>query len=162
MHQQGPSHAVSSWIWYLKYTRLESLHFTTADPFNALVYDLALKMSKHQLTVKWWQNMGFDVTKPIFGVSDKARLKPVSSATDTSWKIEISLQASLDMILSKKRIKKVLIRLREWAGWSAPLLFAHPQDRFSLDEAHIVPYFMYILVNILLNLCNNNDQTFYF
>ena len=27
--------------------------------------------------------------KSVFGVSDKMRLKPVSSATETSWKIEI-------------------------------------------------------------------------
>ena len=32
--------------------------------------------------------MGIHVIKPVFGVSDKARLKPVSSATETSWKIE--------------------------------------------------------------------------
>ena len=29
-------------------------------------------------------NMGRDARKPVFGVSDKARLKPVSSATETS------------------------------------------------------------------------------
>ena len=45
--------------------------------------------------------MDLDATKPVFGVSDKVRLKPVSSATETSWKIEISPVASLDMILSK-------------------------------------------------------------
>ena len=28
-------------------------------------------------------NMGLIATKPVFGVSDKARLKPVSSATET-------------------------------------------------------------------------------
>ena len=28
--------------------------------------------------------LGHDVTKPIFGVSDKASFKPVSSATETS------------------------------------------------------------------------------
>ena len=46
------------------------------------------------------------MTKPVFGVSDKARLKPVSSATQTSKKIEILPVASLDMILSKKQITK--------------------------------------------------------
>ena len=54
--------------------------------------------------------------KPVFGVPNKARLKPVSSASETSKKIEISLVASLDtctcMILFKKRITKALIRLR--------------------------------------------------
>ena len=33
-------------------------------------------------------DMGLNRTKPVFGVSDKARRKPVSSATETSLKIE--------------------------------------------------------------------------
>ena len=33
--------------------------------------------------------------KTVFVVSDRARFKPVSSATETSWKIEISPVASL-------------------------------------------------------------------
>ena len=53
-------------------------------------------------------------------------LKAVSSATETSWKTEISLVASLDMILFKKRKTKALIRLRGCADWSAPLLFTSP------------------------------------
>ena len=32
--------------------------------------------------------MGLVATKPVFGVSSKASFKPVSSATETSWKIE--------------------------------------------------------------------------
>ena len=39
------------------------------------------------------------------------------------------------MILSKKRITKAMISLRGCAGWSAPLLFANPKDRFSYIEA---------------------------
>ena len=39
-------------------------------------------------------------------------------------KFEILLVASLDMILSNKRITKALIRLRLCAGWAVPLLFA--------------------------------------
>ena len=65
--------------------------------------------------------------KPVFGVSDKARLKPVSSATESSQKIVISLVASLDIILSRKGITLGLISLREGPGWSAPLLFANPR-----------------------------------
>ena len=38
----------------------------------------------------------------VFGLSDKASFKPISSATETSKKIEISLVASLDMILFDK------------------------------------------------------------
>ena len=52
-----------------------------------------------------------------FGVSDKAILNPVSSATDTSQKIENLLDASLDMILSNKRITKALIRLGRPRGY---------------------------------------------
>ena len=71
--------------------------------------------------------MGLVATKPVFGISDKVRLKLVSLATETSWKIEILLKASWDMILSSEQITKALISLRGWAGWSAPLLFAKPQ-----------------------------------
>ena len=79
-------------------------------------------------------------TKPVFWVSEKVRLTLVCSTTGTSWNIEISLIASLDMILSRKRITKALIRLRGCAGWSAPLLFAQPDDRFSRLEAQIITW----------------------
>ena len=46
------------------------------------------------------------MTKPVLGVSDKARLKPVFSATETSKKIEILLVRSMDMILSNKQKNK--------------------------------------------------------
>ena len=62
---------------------------------------------------------------PVFGVSDKANFKPVSSATKTSFKIEISHVTSLHMILSKKRITKALIRLCGCTGCSAPVLVAN-------------------------------------
>ena len=38
----------------------------------------------------------------------------------------------------KKQITKALIRLRGCAGWSAPVLFAIPEDRVSRDEVLIV------------------------
>ena len=59
--------------------------------------------------------MGLFARKPVFGVSAKVRFKPVSRATETSSKIEISLVTSLYMILSNQRITKALIRLRERA-----------------------------------------------
>ena len=55
--------------------------------------------------------MGFDVTKPVFGVSDKATLKPVSSETKARKLKFCLLQVSLDMILSKQRITNGLISL---------------------------------------------------
>ena len=45
---------------------------------------------------------------------------------------EISPVASFHMVLSKKRMTKALIRLRECAGWSAPVLFANPRRQVLL------------------------------
>ena len=70
-----------------------------------------------------YEYMGLVTTKPVFGVSDKARLKPDSSATETSLKIYISPVACFDMIPPNKRITKVLIRLCGCVDWSVPLLF---------------------------------------
>ena len=82
--------------------------------------------------------MGLIATKPVFGVSDKVRFKPACSATETSYKIEVSLVASLDILLSNKRITKALIRLRGCAGWSAPVLFAKPRRQvFSRQGPYI-------------------------
>ena len=67
------------------------------------------------------------MTKTVFRVSDKARLKPISSATEISYNIEIPLVASFGMILSNKQTLKALIRLCRCPGWSAPLLFANPR-----------------------------------
>ena len=55
--------------------------------------------------------MGLDATKPVFGVSEKARHKPLSSATQTSQKIEISTVSSF---------------------------LQSPEDRFSRVEAQII------------------------
>ena len=46
-------------------------------------------------------------------------------------KLKFDLKQGLGMILSNKRITKVLTRLCGCAGWSAPLLFADSEDRFS-------------------------------
>ena len=56
-------------------------------------------------------NRGLNATKPAFGVSDKGKLKSVTSATETRYKIGILLVASPDTILSNKRLTKALIRL---------------------------------------------------
>ena len=44
--------------------------------------------------------------KSCLKVSDKARLKPVSSVTETKYNSEISLVASFDIMLFNKRIKR--------------------------------------------------------
>ena len=66
-----------------------------------------------QINITVLYHMGLDATKPAFGVTNKARIKPVSPATETRKKIEISLVASLDIKLSNKRITKALISLRK-------------------------------------------------
>ena len=85
-------------------------------------------------------NMGLVPRKSVFQGSNKASFKPVSSATETSKRVEISLEASLDMILSNKGITKALIRLHICAGWSAPLLFATLQRQvFSRRGPYHLP-----------------------
>ena len=39
--------------------------------------------------------MGIDAAKLVFGASDKAGLKPVSSAAETSWKLGFSFVATI-------------------------------------------------------------------
>ena len=48
-------------------------------------------VASHFILKKYWDMaiiissyLSLDATRPVFGVSDKARLKPVSSATETS------------------------------------------------------------------------------
>ena len=88
--------------------------------------------------------------------SDKASFKPVSSATMTSQKIEISSVASLHILLSKKRITMALIRLCGCTGWSVPVVLANPEDRFSRVKAHIYltisRHFMTIVICSLICL----------
>ena len=77
--------------------------------------------------------------KPVFRDSDKARVKPVSSASETSYKIEISPVPSLHMIVSKMRITKALIRLCQCACWSAPVLFANSRRQVFSQRGPIYP-----------------------
>ena len=82
--------------------------------------------------------MGLNTRKAVFGVSKNLILKSACSATETNLKIEMLLVGSFDRILSKKQITKALISLQEGAGWSAPLSFANPEDRFSSVKAHMI------------------------
>ena len=56
----------------------------------------------------------------------------------------------------------VLIRLRGYAGWSAPLLFANPEDRFSRVVAQLCTLDNFSHDDTLLNVaCDNfsHDDT---
>ena len=58
-------------------------------------------------------------------VCDQGWLKPTCTATKASLSLEISNIETRDIILSRQRTTKLLIRLRVCAVWSAPLLFAY-------------------------------------
>ena len=76
--------------------------------------------------------MGLDARKPVFGVSDEARLNPVPSATGTSLKIEISLVASLDLILSKGANNKGAEQFVRMRRLVCAFVFSQTtEDRFS-------------------------------
>ena len=67
------------------------------------------------------------------------------------------------MILSNKRITKVLISLRRCADWSASMLFSNLEDRFSRVEAQLffcgVSAFLYAVglrsPENVLTICNS-------
>ena len=95
--------------------------------------------------------------KPVFGVCNQVRHKLACSATETTYSLEISAIVRRDIILSRQRTTKVLIRLRGCAGWSAPLLFAYGINRFSHDVALLFSYtdlFCYKIPPKINSLCN--------
>ena len=75
--------------------------------------------------------------KHAFGVSDRVRLKPVCSATETGKNLKIVHSAKLAYMLSIEQITKVLIKMHKCSGLSVALTFACDKVRFFLVEAHI-------------------------
>ena len=65
--------------------------------------------------------------KPVFGV-----FKPACSATEISERLQILDIETRDIILSRQQTTKALIRLRQCAGRSAPLLFAYDKTGFLM------------------------------
>ena len=90
--------------------------------------------------------LGLDMTKCVFGVSYKARLKPVSSATETSSKIAILIACSKFIFKTFQKANN------KGADQSAPLLYANPEDRFSHFEAHNMSLLCSSYEKILLEL----------
>ena len=82
-------------------------------------------------------HLGLIARKPVFGVPSKRVSNQSPQLQRLAKKIEILPVARLNMVLSKKRITKVLIRLRGCAGWSAPVLFANPERQVFLRQAHL-------------------------
>ena len=88
--------------------------------------------------VVYCTDMSLVTRKPVYGVFDQVWLKPIWAATEASYRLEISDIKTRDFILSRQWTTKVLIRLHECAGWSAPLVFAYGINRFSQNMAHII------------------------
>ena len=105
------------------------------------MYSTLLTRKTHRnakVLLYWDRQVGHVMRKPVFGVSDKVRLKPACAATEARSKLEISDIETRGIILSRQRTTKVLIRLRERAGWSAPLLFAHGINMLSHYLAQVL------------------------
>ena len=77
--------------------------------------------------------MGFDVRKLAFGVFDQVRLKPVCSASETSYNIEIAHLTDLP----KLYFQRVNNKCADQIAWiqSGPLLFACNKVGFSPFKA---------------------------
>ena len=94
---------------------------------------LVSSISKFQLYVSsiWrrWQHLSLVTRKPVF---DQVRDKQASSASETFYRLEVSDIETRDIILSRQRTTKALIRLRGCAGWSALLLFAYGKTGFLM------------------------------
>ena len=116
-----------------------SLLYTYWFKFKFNIVRLACLKLRFGTKYRWSTllSMSLITRKPVFGVSDRVRLKWACSATEASYSQEISDLDSKCIILSKQWTTKALIRLRGCAGWSAPLLFAYGKNRFSLDMACI-------------------------
>ena len=107
-------------------------------PFCWFCHEMAQIFNGNYCTGTHHSDMSHVTRKPVFGVFNQVRLKPACSATEASLRLDSSDIESRSIILSRQRTTKVLIRLRECADWSAPLLFAYGINRFSHDVAHIL------------------------
>ena len=67
------------------------------------------------------------IAKPVLGVYDKARLKPVSLASE---------RLTRELKVHLKHVYKVLISLRGYTGLYVSFLLVHLEDRVSRIEAN--------------------------
>ena len=100
--------------------------------------------------------------KSFFKVSTIAILNPVCSATETSYNIEFTHVASLDIRLSINLIVKVLVRLCSCADWSVLLLLACYKLRFSCYKVHMDPIVIRIDKKILKTDTSEIERSYIF
>ena len=67
------------------------------------------------------------------------KAQTVCSATEASKSLQTLVIANTGIVLAKQWITKRLMRLHRCAGWSASLLCAYGINRFSHDEADMIP-----------------------
>ena len=87
--------------------------------------------------------MGINVRKPVFGIYDQARPKPACSGTETSqknWNLACSKFRYYFFQLENIKDADQTVQMRRLcrcADWSAPLLLANPEDKFSRIDAQL-------------------------
>ena len=79
----------------------------------------------------------FVARKHVFGFCHQVNFIPAGTATEMRHTIEILHLGSLDVLLSRKRLAKALLRLHGCAGWSAASFYACNKVWFSGVEAHM-------------------------
>ena len=151
--------------WHVAFIGPQQIEKTKMEMQHRVAFHQDIhSLISHKLLAYLINEMGLVARKPVFGVFVEARLKAVYSATETSWKIEISPVASLHMLLSKKRITKVMIRLCRCTGWYVSLLLANPRrqvfsrrgpnylEHLNINNTHlyIIPFIkLYERISIL-------------
>ena len=111
--------------------------------------------SQSQTLKRSYYYKDFVVRKPVVGVSDTVIFKPVCSATETSYKNEFSLVASLDMILFNKRIKNAL--KYGWLTYNMGLdarkfVFGVSEQQRTISSDWSMPLLFVQLIETYLNL----------
>ena len=130
-----PTLSFNIFLLYKKYTN-DLIWCLCSERMFYIVHHLSCFLSKWvPLTVFLIQlyisnvQMSLVTGKSVFDVFDQVR--PACAATEDSERLEILDTETRDIILSRQRKTKVLIRLCECVGWCEPLLFAYGINRLS-------------------------------
>ena len=130
--------------FYVKFLSFKSSYLSVFF-FRAPNISPIYSSRQHNVFIMFWNHRNYyhyyssSTRKPGFRVCNKVRFKPACSNPGTGQCLEILDIASRGITLSRQWTTKALIRLRGWAGWSAPLLFAYGKNRFSHDVPQIKP-----------------------
>ena len=105
------------------------------DPRYLALGTIPTNISSLMLLSTRWSKYDFWIesqeSKSRLGVCAQVRYKAAYPATETSHNLETLAEANLDIIFSIQQTRKVQIKLRLSAVWSAPVLFALNKTYFS-------------------------------